>query len=101
MLNSRMWSHASKTIASSGLKGTGFGVEEIIKRASFSGDFVIVTGMVDDHNLDPKSERKIKDAEANKSKNRKPVKLTVAETAKNARAAAKIKAGIVVPDPVR
>ena len=52
-----------------------------------------------DHRLDPKSERKTKEAEVNKAKRNK-TKPSVAETAKNARIAAKLKAGIAVVAPV-
>ena len=97
MLNSRLWSHAWKTIASSGLKGEEFGVQNIIRRAASAGDFVVVTGMIEDHNLDPKSERKLE--EAKQARDRKK-KQTVQETAKNARIAAKIAAGIAVEPTV-
>ena len=52
-----------------------------------------------DHRLDPKSKRKTKEAEVNKAKRNK-TKPSVAETAKNARIAAKLKAGIAVVAPV-
>jgi hypothetical protein len=88
-----------KTITSSGLKGEEFDVCEIIRRAADAGDFVTVTGMIEDHNFDPKSEKKMKDAQK-KNDSKRNKKPTVQETAKKAREAAKLAAGIVVPPPV-
>ena len=62
MLEARLWRHALKIISSAGLSGDGFKLEAVIRRAADAGNFVVVTGLIEDANMDPTNERKLDNA---------------------------------------